>query len=84
MASKTYLQHYFDGSAKLFTRKKQGRIPSPPELVKVPLTINVLPARKAKLILGAKMQGISLSSYCETALVMYDYAIYHSEELLKP
>jgi hypothetical protein len=28
MASKTYLQHYADGSEKWFTRKKQGRKPS--------------------------------------------------------
>ena len=28
MSSKTYLQHYADGSAKWFTRKKQGRKPS--------------------------------------------------------
>lgn len=28
MSSKTYIQHYVDGTSKKFLRKKQGRIPS--------------------------------------------------------
>ena len=83
MASKTYTQYFADGSHKTMRRRvTQGRTPNPPELVKVQLTINVLPRKKYELVSGAKAAGMSLSSYCETALILYDYAIFQRGELL--
>jgi len=82
MSTKTVTRQYVDGTTKTMLRKKQGRIPNPPELIKVPLTIYVLPVTKNKIEAGAREHGLSISEYGETALIMYDYAIYHSAELV--
>lgn len=81
MASKTYIQSTITGDIEMKRSVPQGRIPNPPELVKVPLTIFVYPVTKQKLLDGASQVGMSLSSYGEFALVMFDYTILHSEEL---
>lgn len=60
----------------------QGRTPNPPELVKIPLTIFVYPATKQKILKEANQANMSLSAYGELALVMFDYTILHSGELV--
>lgn len=83
MASKKGTRKLVSGETVEFARPKQGRKPSAPELVKVPITIYVLPSTKAAIEQGAKENGMSVSEYGETALVMYDYAIFHCAELVK-
>ena len=82
MASRTGKYKTAAGNVVEFIRKKQGRKPSPPELVKVPLTIYVLPATKEKIERGAMERGLSVSEYGETAIILYDYGIYHCSELV--
>ena len=84
MASKTYIQSTITGDIEMARCSQQGRIPNPPELVKVPLTIFVYPATKQKILDEANRANLSLSACGDFALVMFDYAILHSGELLIP
>lgn len=73
MASNTYIQHFADGTKKVYKRTaKQGRKTLPPELVKVPVTIFVLPAEKEKIEARAKEMNMSISSYGEIALSLFN------------
>lgn len=81
MASNVYLQHYADGtSARRRRAVKQGRKPLPNELVKVPVTIFVLPKTKAEIKQKAKSLNMSVSAFGEAALVLFDISKYSAVE----
>ena len=73
MAANTYTQYHADGTKKIYRRTvKQGRKSLPPELVKVPVTIFVLPVEKEKIESKAKEMNMSVSNYGEIALSLFD------------
>lgn len=73
MASNTYTQHYANGTKQLVRRsKKQGCKKKSPELVKIPLTVFVLPQTKNRLIELAKEHNMTLSAYGDLALSLFD------------
>lgn len=81
MASNTYIQYFSDGTKKIYRRAtKQGRKSLPSELVKVPVTIFVLPAEKEKIISKAKEINMSVSNYGEIALTLFDFKQFSTVE----
>lgn len=64
MASKTYTQHYVDGTTKLFKRKKQGRPESPKELHRdETIIIRVTKSEKEEFLKMQMNSGFSQSFY---------------------
>lgn len=68
MASNTY----FVNGTKYRRSEKQGRKSLPSELVKIPVTIYVIPATKNKIEAKAKGANLSLSAYGEIAMTLFD------------
>ena len=72
MASKTYVQHYVDGSKKTFTRRiKQGRKISPKEVLRTEkLVIHLSKSEKENFLEMQKKSGYSESFYGSIVLFL--------------